>query len=204
MWTCIQGKDRDKHRLVILQKAQMLFSEHGVDKVSMHQIAKSAGIGQGTLYRRYAHKGELCLDILQESSLKVHDEMIAYLAANQSSPVQERLYQLFHIIISFLEKESAFLEAIQAPTYEGRCSILFQTPLYQAIHSAISSQLVEASQAGSHHASALYEPAFMTYAILAAMAPDLYLHLRRSCGYSPQNIVSNLQKVFIHPFFQQD
>ena len=41
-----------------------LFQEFGVENVSMHKIAKTAGVGQGTLYRRYANKSDLCLSIL--------------------------------------------------------------------------------------------------------------------------------------------
>ena len=43
-----ERKDSIEHRRIILQKAQLLFTEYGVDSVTMHQIAKSAGIGQGT------------------------------------------------------------------------------------------------------------------------------------------------------------
>ena len=61
-----ERRDAAEHRQRILNVAQRLFAEHGVDAVSMHQIARAAGIGQGTLYRRYAHKGELCMDLLHE------------------------------------------------------------------------------------------------------------------------------------------
>src|SRR5690242_18987874 len=58
-----ERRDAAEHRQRILEVARRLFAEQGVEAVSMHQIALAAGIGQGTLYRRYANKSELCLDL---------------------------------------------------------------------------------------------------------------------------------------------
>src|SRR2546430_11323251 len=70
-----ERRDAAEHRQRILEVAQHLFTEHGVGAVSMHQIAKTAGIGQGTLYRRYAHKGELCMDLLSEHNEQFAEEI---------------------------------------------------------------------------------------------------------------------------------
>src|SRR5919206_3528840 len=71
-----ERRDAAENRKRVLGVAQRLFEEFGVEAVSMHQIAQAAGVGQGTLYRRYPHKGELCRDLLSETfeSFRVETE----------------------------------------------------------------------------------------------------------------------------------
>ncbi|MGG6312758.1 TetR/AcrR family transcriptional regulator [Paenibacillus macerans] len=63
-----QARNRDLYRERILEAAQQLFREFGLEGVSMYMIAKTAGIGQGSLYRRYADIGEICSDLLKENT----------------------------------------------------------------------------------------------------------------------------------------
>jgi AcrR family transcriptional regulator len=198
LWMSKRGIEADEHRRVILQKAQTLFLEQGVDSVSMHQIAKSAGIGQGTLYRRYAHKGELISDLMQESSSRIGNEISIYMAASMDKPVRERMEQVFEFWLDFLEMKSQWLEAIQAPTCEGRRSIISRSPLYQSVHSAISELLSEIALKGK---GLPQNPGFTADAIMASMAPDSYLFFRRDRGYSLAEIKLNLLKVFLEPLY---
>jgi TetR/AcrR family transcriptional repressor of mexAB-oprM operon len=195
---CKERKDADEHSRIILQKALALFNEHGVDKVSMHQIAKSAGIGQGTLYRRYAHKGELFMDILQESCQQLCENIELYLNPSAEISVRERLEKVLQYCLDFIEEKSQWLEAIQAPTCEGRRSILYQSPLYESIHSVIRGLLSEASQQTTGLSK---DPVFAAHAILASMAPDLYLYLRRELGYSHNDISNNIRSLYLDPLF---
>lgn len=62
----VERRDAAENRERILNAARKLFADHSVNEVSMHQIAQAAGIGQGTLYRRFAHKGELCNALMMD------------------------------------------------------------------------------------------------------------------------------------------
>jgi AcrR family transcriptional regulator len=196
LWTSKRGIEADEHRRVILQKAQSLFLEQGVDNVSMHQIAKSAGVGQGTLYRRYAHKGELISDVMKESSSRICDEITLYMATSMDKPVRERMEQVLQFWFDFLEMKSHWLEAIQAPTCEGRRSIINRSPLYKIMHSAISELF---SKIAHNDIGSPQNPDFTVDVIMASITPDSYLFLRRDRGYSLAEIKLNLLKVYLEP-----
>jgi AcrR family transcriptional regulator len=50
--------DAERNRLKIIEAAQSLFAERGID-VTMDEIARAAGVGVATLYRRYPTRSEL-------------------------------------------------------------------------------------------------------------------------------------------------
>jgi AcrR family transcriptional regulator len=192
-----ERKDAAEHRRIILEKAHVLFTEHGVDGVSMHQIAKSAGIGQGTLYRRYAHKGELCLDLMQENSQSLYDEIKQYVEINKAQPIKERLATVLQFCLDFVDEHSSWLVSIQAPTCEGRQSLFYQSPLYKSLHSVICGLLEEASSSVDHSK----DPVITADMILASMTPELFLFMHRDRGYSKEEIKQKLVSIYIDPLF---
>src|SRR5436309_15588608 len=110
-----ERRDAAEHRQRILEVARRLFAEHGVDAVSMHEIAMAAGVGQGTLYRRYAHKGELCMDLLRERHERFAEEIAALLAATATSPALERLESVLAKSVALLEEQGALLGPVAGP-----------------------------------------------------------------------------------------
>src|SRR5437588_6550717 len=110
-----ERRDAAEHRQRILEVARGLFAEHGVDAVSMHQIAMAAGVGQGTLYRRYAHKGELCMDLLRERHERFAEEIAVLLAATATSPALERLESVLAKSVALLEEHGTLLGPIAGP-----------------------------------------------------------------------------------------
>ncbi|MFD5144431.1 TetR/AcrR family transcriptional regulator [Streptomyces sp. NPDC058401] len=64
--------DAARNRDRILAVAAELFGEHGVENVSLDAIASRAGVGKGTLFRRFGSKSGLAVALLdaQESELQ--------------------------------------------------------------------------------------------------------------------------------------
>lgn len=56
--------DAARNRAAVLEAAARLFAEQGVEAVSMDQVAAAAGVGKGTLFRRFGDKSGLAAALL--------------------------------------------------------------------------------------------------------------------------------------------
>jgi AcrR family transcriptional regulator len=56
--------DAARNRVAVLEAAARLFAEQGVEAVSMDQVAAAAGVGKGTLFRRFGDKSGLATALL--------------------------------------------------------------------------------------------------------------------------------------------
>jgi AcrR family transcriptional regulator len=68
--------DAARNRRLVLAAAAKLFAERGVDKVTMDDIAAQAGVGKGTLYRRFGDKGGLAYALLDEREREFQQRML--------------------------------------------------------------------------------------------------------------------------------
>lgn len=192
-----ERRDYQENRRIILQSAQELFDAHGVDNVSMRQIAQLAGVGQGTLYRRYAHKGELCLDIMKESMCRICDDIQSYLYEAKEQSIHHKLEKVIEFMLNFVEKQSQMLSAIKSPGCEQN-SIIYSTPLYKSIHAIICGLLEEALR---EQGRTIPDPTYTADAIIAMLAPQLYLFHRNDREYSMDEIRANISRIFLDPLF---
>jgi len=67
--------DAARNRAAVLNAAAELFREHGVDNVSMDAVAAAAGVGKGTLFRRFGDKAGLAVALLDERERKLQEEI---------------------------------------------------------------------------------------------------------------------------------
>ena len=58
--------DAARNRLLLLDAARRLISEHGADAVTMDDIAAAAGVGKGTVFRRFGSRAGLMMVLLDE------------------------------------------------------------------------------------------------------------------------------------------
>lgn len=191
--TRVERRDAAEHRRQILEAAQLLFAELGVTAVSMHQIAQAAGVGQGTLYRRYAHKGELCMDLLRESGERFWDEPWAF-TSRQSGTALERLDGLIEHLIDFIEEKGTLLGVISEACAAHECGEQFRAPFYQRVHATVTALLDEAVE--SRELPAL-DVAYTADALLAALNPNLYMFQRQERGFTPAQILQGMRRIYI-------
>ena len=184
----------------ILHTASHLFSEHGVESVSMHQIARSVGIGQGTLYRRYSNKGDLCMDMMKENFDIFMGEINEYLTEGAELSVQERLSGVMRKIIAFIDKQSKWLGIVQSfNKFEEHKGDFFQSPPYLFLHHVLSNLIVEAVEKGQVQP---IDPAYTAHSFISVQSPHTYRQLRHVMGYSCEEIQDRFCATFIDPLFR--
>lgn len=198
-----ERRDAAEHRQRILDVAQHLFAEHGVDAVSMHQIALAAGIGQGTLYRRYRHKGELCMDLMREHHERFAEEVAALFARTENAPALERLDGLLVKMVALLEEQVTFLgpiggnltgdEQCNEPGRSGHFSFQ-QSPWYLWLHELLAGVLTEAVERGE---LAPLDVSFTVDTMLAVLNPPFYRFQRLERGFSQERILQGLRRMYV-------
>ncbi|GAA1175571.1 TetR/AcrR family transcriptional regulator [Streptomyces hebeiensis] len=85
--------DAERNRQRIIAAAQEVFAERGVD-VTLDDIARHAGVGVGTAYRRFAGRDEL-VDAVFENAVQHLADLAEQALAHEDS--WEGLVQLFHL-----------------------------------------------------------------------------------------------------------
>src|SRR6187402_2195016 len=68
--------DAERNREKVLCAAARLFGEHGVEAVSMDAVAAAAGVGKGTLFRRFGDRAGLAQAVLSERERRFQEEFI--------------------------------------------------------------------------------------------------------------------------------
>ncbi|MDI6105048.1 helix-turn-helix domain-containing protein [Actinoplanes sp. NEAU-A12] len=60
----------------MLNAAAALFRQHGIEAVSMDAIAAAAGVGKGTLFRRFGDKAGLAVALLDEQERSLQEAIL--------------------------------------------------------------------------------------------------------------------------------
>ncbi|MFC4619560.1 TetR/AcrR family transcriptional regulator [Camelliibacillus cellulosilyticus] len=193
IYTRTERRDAAENRQRILDTASRLFEQNGVEQVSMNQIAMEAGIGPGTLYRRYRNKGELCLDLIKDNVVLCFEDIEAYLEDNQTAPASVRLKGILHIFIRFRESKAQLLKGVEDADSNDRKKSKTRSPLYDELHQHLVNLFNEINAADQRREDNI----FKADAMLASLRSDNYLFQREVRGYSPKEIVEKLCAIFI-------
>lgn len=68
--------DAARNRRRILDAAERLFDELGVDAVSLDAVATAAGVGKGTVFRRFGDKSGLAVALLDERERELQQAIL--------------------------------------------------------------------------------------------------------------------------------
>ncbi len=190
-----ERSDAAQNRQRILGVAKQLFAEGRLRGTSMQEIAKVAGVGQGTLYRRFADKGELCEALFADDLEVFRERAEAYLRDHASTtPALARLEWLLAEKICFVDAHlPLFLashEIAGAKRYDN----------YKKDHHIWNQQqvmklLTDAQVNGEAQDTDI---PFATDAILASFAPPLLAYQRHELGYPLERVVAGVTHVFIN------
>ncbi|MFD2330356.1 TetR/AcrR family transcriptional regulator [Cohnella sp. GCM10020058] len=183
---------------LILQAAKKLFAEQGVQTVSMHQIAKTAGVGQGTLYRCYAHKGDLCAAIAEQVGMDTVKQLEAFLLTNKDRPASERIGGVLQYIIQFIDEKFQLLLPIHTVHDCEDESAYFRSPMYRLVWDKLTGMYAELDpdydssgatvQTGNANDAAWERATAKAHILLSSLHPAGIIHMRESMGLTREQI----------------
>ena len=188
-----ERRDAIENRRRVLATARTLIAERGVDAVSMHDIARFAGIGQGTLYRRYPHKGALCHALLEDSMMALYQDVSAHLQARPAGEsVLAQIAYLLTRLLAFTEANAPLLSAMQDAACGERRTDTYHHPMRVWLHQTLVVLLARAAAEGETPA---LDVECVADILLALCDPDLFLYQRTERGFSRERIASTLRQI---------
>lgn len=161
--------DAAANRERILCAAERLFAAHGPECVSMERIAAEAGVGKGTLFRRFGDRASLAHALMDDRERRLQDELIRGAPPlGPGAPPPVRLEAFGHALLELLEEQGDLVRAGEAG---GRRTL---TDVY-GFHRAHVGGLLAAADPG-------LDRLVLPDLLLAGLSADLVLHLRRDRG----------------------
>ncbi len=173
----MERADAARNRARVLAAAERLFTESGGRSVTMEQIAAGAGVGKGTLYRRYPDVAAIAQALLDEHERALQERLLrGPPPLGPGAPPAERLAAFYEAMIELLERHGHL--ALAGETGERR----YRTGAYRAWALHVDALLTDAGLGDSPP---------LVDALLAPLAPDVFSH-QRARGLSAREIADAL------------
>lgn len=188
----VERSDAARNRLKILEAARALFGERGVTRVNMEEISRSAGVGKGTLYRRFPNKGVLCEALLDEPTREFQERTLRALAEAGPGPL-EKLDLFLGELVGFTEENLDLLYGGNEPLCGGDRIARFAHPAYDWRRWTVLGLLRAAEREGELGSGLDLE--YLATAILAPLDVDLFYYQRRVQGIPEERIVAGLRSL---------
>jgi len=190
-----ERRDAAANRALILETADKLFAERGVQDVNMADIAQAAGVGKGTLYRRFANKGELCLALMDTQMTDFQNSILSRMQQlnAQGVPKLEQLDQFLDALVYFTDTHSPLLCVAQSAgllqDVEERMIQLPHFWQYMTVKGLLKTAV-------SHHElSPNLDIEYLADALLAPLRADIFRYQREVRGFSLERISAGLRMI---------
>jgi AcrR family transcriptional regulator len=156
--------DAARNRTRILCAAQRLFAERSPGCVSMDEIAEAAGVGKGTLFRRFGSRAALAQAVLSERESAFQDSFIRGAPPlGPGAPPVERLIAFGRRRLELMVDDAQVLIAAEAG------SARFNSPPYAVYRLHMTLLLREADP--------LCDADYLAEALLACLGVDFFVFL---------------------------
>lgn len=150
--------DAARNRVAVLEAAARLFAEHGVEAVSMDQIAATAGVGKGTLFRRFGDKSGLAAALLDARERVLQEAVVSGPPPlGPGAPAGERLAAFVDAYFDYLLEHLALVRMSETATPGAR----YRIGAYRFWHRHVAILLATAP-----------DPDHAAHALLAALAAE--------------------------------
>jgi AcrR family transcriptional regulator len=170
--------DAARNRDRILCAAARLFEEQDPSAVSMDAVAAAAGVGKGTVFRRFGDRAGLMRALLDEHEAAFQEGVIRGEAPlGPGAPPLDRLSAFGRARFDLLERHGLMIAAAEA---SERGDARFDFPVYVFYRSHIAMLVREANPD--------CDADYLTEALLAPLSATQYVYQRRARGMPQERI----------------
>jgi AcrR family transcriptional regulator len=170
--------DAARNRTAILCAAERLVTRRGADYVTMDEVACEAGVGKGTLFRRFGDRGGLLRALLDDRERAFQEDFIrGPPPLGPGAPPRERLVAFGHRLLEEIEIQGELLAAADRAAPGGMRLI---HPVYTARRAHVAALLRDVVSPT--------DTEYMVDVLLGVLAPDLVLYQRRELGMSLERL----------------
>ncbi len=123
--------DAVRNRRAVLRATEQLLNEGGGDHVSLDRVAALAGVGKGTVFRRFGSRAGLLQALLEERSRDLREAVRSGAPPlGPGAPAQERLLAFLDVLGGIAEGNATLLSAHEQACAEDK----YGDPSYQLWH----------------------------------------------------------------------
>jgi AcrR family transcriptional regulator len=177
-----ERSDAARNRRKVLEAASRLFECHGAANVSMEAVAAEAGVGKGTLFRRFGDRASLARSVLEAHEIELQEGMIRGPAPlGPGAEPCERMYAFGRAYLAFLERHSDLILAAEF----GSPGLRLVSPVYAVYRTHVTLLL----QQGGVGASADY----LADVLLAPLSASTFRYHRDVRGLSMEQLEDGYQ-----------
>lgn len=174
-----QRADAVRNRALILTTAERLFREKGVENVSMDAIACGAGVGKGTLFRRFGDRASLVRSLLEEREAAFQESFIrGEPPLGPGAPPAERLIAFGTSLLEFTACHGDFLLEAEG----GAPGRRFSNPVYATYRAHV--QMLVRTGAPELDAGLVAD------ALLASLSAEMVMHQLRGRGIALEDLTA--------------
>jgi AcrR family transcriptional regulator len=160
--------DARRNRERILCAAARLIDRVGIDCMSMDDVAAEAGVGKGTLYRRFGDRSSLLRALISEPEQAFQDSLIRGPAPlGPGAPAEMRLHAFGDGLLRFLDRHAIYVQAGELLGGSKR----YGHPVYAFYRTHVSLLLRQACGETPNHE-------YLVDALLGPLAAEPFLYQR--------------------------
>ncbi|WP_420879638.1 TetR/AcrR family transcriptional regulator [Rhodococcus sp. (in: high G+C Gram-positive bacteria)] len=171
--------DAARNRKLLLDAAADLVAERGVDAVTMEAVAAKAGVGKGTVFRRFGSRSGLMNALLDHTERELqHAFMFGPPPLGPDAPPLVRLIAFGRARLDMVTVQGDVLRAAEGSPefrYSGPARAVSLRHIVTLLHDAGVDGDVE----------------LLAVALLAPLEAGLVLHQIRALGISPERVADN-------------
>jgi AcrR family transcriptional regulator len=169
--------DAAQNRAKVLEAAERMFAARDPRTVTMADIARAAGIGRATLYRRYPDPAAIAVALLDEHERLLQEQLLSGPAPlGPGAPPGDRLAAFYTAMVDLLDRHLHLVLGAEI----GRSRLA--TGAYQFWRLHVRTLL---------HQAGVGEPDALADILLAPLAPEVY-RVQREAGLTKQQIADTL------------